>query len=80
MGLYELREKFDTEYFKTLEGADADSTDILSLSAWGGGVLRAVEGSVDGFFDDYETFNNLNPADTAYWNLADKHFDLQWYT
>lgn len=79
-GLYELREKFDTEYFKTLEGADADSIDILSLSAWGGSVLRAVEGSVDDFFDDYETFNNLNPADTAYWNLADKHFDLQWYT
>ena len=44
-GLYELREKFDTEYFKTLEGADADSIDILSLSAWGGSVLRAVEGS-----------------------------------
>ena len=33
-GLYELREKFDTEYFETLEGADPDSTDILSLSAF----------------------------------------------
>lgn len=79
-GLYELREKFDIEYFQTLEGADADSIDILSLSAWGGSVLRAVEGSVDDFFDDYNSFNNLNPADTAYWSLADKYFDLKWYT
>lgn len=28
-GLYELREKFDTEYFKTLEGANPDSVDIF---------------------------------------------------
>ncbi len=45
-GLYELREKFDAEYFETLEGADADETDLISVSAWYNYVLRAVEGSV----------------------------------
>lgn len=79
-GLYELREKFDLEYFQTLEDADPDSTDILTLSYWYGGALRAVAGSVDSFFVDYGAFNNLNPADTAYWSQADQYFDLTWYT
>ncbi|QQS30550.1 MAG: CotH kinase family protein [Sphingobacteriales bacterium] len=79
-GLYEMREKFDLEYFETLENADPDSTDILSLSAWYNGVLRAVEGSVDSFFTDYSAFNQLNPSDTTYWNQADQYFDLVWYT
>jgi hypothetical protein len=79
-GLYELREKFDTEYFETMEGADPDSTDILSLSAWYGGALRAVAGNVDSFFVSYAAFNELNTNDTAYWDLADHYFDLTWYT
>jgi CotH kinase protein/Secretion system C-terminal sorting domain/Fn3 associated len=79
-GLYELREKFDNEYFEELEGANPDSIDILSLSAWNNYVLRAVEGSTDSFFDSYELFNDLNAADDNYWNLADEHFDLEYYT
>jgi hypothetical protein len=39
-GLYELREKFDEEYFQEHDGADPDSLDILSLSAWEGFILR----------------------------------------
>ncbi len=77
-GLYELREKFNDEYFKTLEGAD--TVDILSASFWYGGVLRSVEGSpVDTFYNSYANFNALNPADTAYWNKADKYFDMKYY-
>ncbi len=79
-GLYELREKFDTELFEILDDADPDSTDILSLSAWYGGALRAVTGSADSFFESYTEFNELNPADTDYWNQADQYFDLEWYT
>jgi hypothetical protein len=79
-GLYELREKFDSEYFETIEGADPAYTDILSVSAWYGYVLRAVEGSVEGFIDDYTAFAILNPADTGYWKAADTYFDLTWYT
>ncbi len=78
-GLYELREKFDTEYFETSEGADPDQTDILSLSAWYNLVLRAVEGSVDPFWEAIEAFSQLDPADTSFWNQADQYFDMEAY-
>lgn len=78
-GLYELREKIDLEYFGILDGADPEQTDILSVTAWYGGVLRAVEGSVDSFLDDYSSFLFLNPSDTSFWNSADNYFDLTWY-
>lgn len=79
-GLYELREKMDTEYFEVYDGADPKQMDILSMSAWYGGVLRAVEGSLDDFYDDYASFLQLNPADTSFWNSADNYFDMTWYT
>jgi hypothetical protein len=79
-GLYELREKIDAEYFETLENADPDEMDLLSLSAWYGFVLRALEGSTEDFLDDYQSFQMLDPADTAYWKQADEYFDLTWYT
>ncbi len=79
-GLYELREKFDTEYFKTLEGANPDSTDIFSASYWYGGGLRAVAGNVDSFYVAYNNFTALNPIDTGFWNAADRFFDMQYYT
>jgi len=78
-GLYELREKFDAEYFKTLEGADNDEVDLISISAWYGYAMRAVEGSADSFLDDYAAFNMLDPADTSFWNQADSIFDMTWY-
>lgn len=79
-GLYELREKLDAEFFEEADGADPDSLDLLSLSAWNNYVLRAVEGSVDSFVVDYLAFNNLNPALSGYWDAADEYFDLQYYT
>lgn len=79
-GLYELREKFNTEYFETLEGADPDSMDILSLSYWYGSVLRPVTGSVDSFYSSYFSFYSLDPGDPSYWNSADQYFDQAWYT
>lgn len=78
-GLYELREKFDKEYFETIEGALTNSTDILSLSAWYNYTLRALSGSLDTFSTYYNSFVNLNPADTSFWNAADKYFDLTSY-
>lgn len=77
-GLYELREKTDDEYFKTLE--DADSVDILSLSYWYGGVLRSTLGCPpDSFYNSYAALNALNTNDTAYWNNADRYVDMQYY-
>ena len=79
-GLYELREKFDAEYFEELDGADPDSLTILSLSAWNASVLRAVEGTTESFFEDYDSFNALNTNNANYWDLADAYFDLKYYT
>ncbi len=78
-GLYELREKFDAEYFKTLENATSDSTDILSMSYWYGSVLRALQGSVDSFISSYVSYYNLNTADTGFWNKADQFIDMKYY-
>jgi hypothetical protein len=78
-GLYELREKIDAEYFESQDGANPDDITILSQSAWYGGVLRAVEGSVEPFYFSWNAFNGLNPADTNFWEQADEHFDLIWY-
>lgn len=79
-GLYELREKFDAEYFRTLEGADPDSVDLLSLSAWSGSMLRPTEGSVDPFWADVSAFGLIDPAQENFWELTDARFDLIWYT
>jgi len=78
-GLYELREKIDEDYFTTLEDADPDAIDLLSVSVWNGGVLRAVEGTVSPFYDAVEAFNALDPASPDFWDLADQHFDMTWY-
>jgi hypothetical protein len=78
-GLYELREKYNTEMFKTLENADPDSTEILSLSAFYNYTLRALEGSVESFYDAYDAFVAIDPADTSFWTEADPYFDMEWY-
>lgn len=79
-GLYEMREKYDAEYFRTLEGADADSVDLLSLSAWSGSMLRPTEGEVDPFWTDVSAFGLIDPAQPNFWDLTDARFDLTWYT
>ncbi len=79
-GLYELREKLDDEYFRLIDGADKDSIDILSLSAWNNFALRSVYGApVDTFVSKYIQFYFLDPASPNYWNDADQIFDLTYY-
>lgn len=77
-GLYELREKFDAEYFKEADGAD--SCELLSQSYWYGSVLRAIYGSVDSFYAASAAFAQINPADNNFWNKADRYFDMKYYT
>jgi hypothetical protein len=78
--LYELREKFDEEYFEVHDGADPDSLNLLSLSAWYNFALRSVIGTpVDTFNSVYNAFNALDPAQTNYWELADQYFDQTYY-
>jgi CotH kinase protein/Lamin Tail Domain/Secretion system C-terminal sorting domain/Chitobiase/beta-hexosaminidase C-terminal domain len=78
-GLYELREKIDEDYFATLEDADPASIDLLSVSVWNGGVLRAVEGSVSPFYEAVQAFNTIDPASPDFWDQADQYFDMTWY-
>ena len=79
-GLYELREKFNQEYFEQHDNATRDSIELLSLSYWYNLVLRAVEGDVDNFWSDYSNFNALDPSSPTYWQEADQYFDLKHYT
>jgi len=78
-GLYELREKIDNEYFEQYENANSDSMDILTLSYWYGLVLRATTGSTELFYDAYNNFLNLNPAEETFWDDADQYFDMDYY-
>lgn len=75
-GLYELREKFDTQKFVSEENADPSTVEILSSSAMYGFVLRAVEGDVQNFYNAYDNFLQISPSDTGFWTQADAHFDL----
>jgi hypothetical protein len=78
-GLYELREKINTEMFALAENATESTVEILGSSAQYGFQLRAIEGDVQNFYTAFSQFAQLNPADTNFWNLADSYFDLTYY-
>lgn len=78
-GLYEVREKTDVEMFELSENANPSSVEILSSTSQYGFTLRAIEGSVQSFYDSYNNYLQVNTADTSFWNLADQFFDLQNY-
>jgi len=79
-GLYELREKFNHEFFNVYDGANPDSTEILTLSYYYGSVLRALSGSTDGFYESYDSLVHLSPSDSDYFERADNYFDMKQYT
>jgi len=81
-GFYELREKLDKDFLVQHEGTDPDSLEILSVSYYYGGTLRAVEGKdpVARFNSDYAAFLNLDPKSETFWDQASRYFDLENYT
>lgn len=81
-GFYELREKLDSDYLQEHEGSDPDSLEILSVSYFYGGTLRAVEGAdpVARFNSDYARFLSLDTKMDDFWEQANKLFDLENYT
>lgn len=80
-GLYEMREKLNDEFFEKNYGATIDSSfHLLSLSYYYKSVLRALEGSVDEFTNDYNRFISLNPSATDYLQNADQILDIDQYT
>lgn len=78
-GLYEMREKFNTEFFNEYDGANPDSTEILSLSYYYNLVLRALEGKTENFFNSYNQFLALSPNQADFMEKADIHFDMKHY-
>jgi hypothetical protein len=80
-GLYEMREKVNDEYFEENYKASLDSSfHLLSLSYYYNLVLRALNGSVDTFTNDYNKFLSLNPASADYLLKADGIIDVNQYT
>ncbi len=79
-GLYELREKFNTEKFQIEDNATASTVEILAISAFYGYVFRAVRGDVDHFWEDYNAYYELDPQQENYWDETDQYFDLKYYT
>lgn len=80
-GVYEMREKLNDEYFEENYKATVDSTfQLLSLSYYYKSVLRAINGSVDTFTNDYNQFISLSPTGTGYLQKADQILDLDYYT
>jgi hypothetical protein len=79
-GLYEMREKLDEEYFKEQDGGTKSTMDILTLSYWYGGVLRATAGDVNNYWDSYNQILSLNPNDADYLNQIDQLYDMKYMT
>lgn len=79
-GLYELREKYDPQMFEFQDGASSNTIEMVGLSYWYGLVLHATEGNVDNFWNSYNSFLTIDPASPTFWDEADVHFDMEYYT
>lgn len=79
-GLYELREKLNADFLAENYLMNNDSLDLLTLSYYKGGVLEAIEGSVDPFWDDYDRFLTLSPSSGDYLDQVGQFLDLENYT
>ena len=78
-GLYDMKEKFNTEMFEIYDGANENTVEIMGSSAQYGFQLRAIEGDVQNFYDSYNLFSQINPLDTNFWTQADQYFDMIYY-
>ena len=79
-GLYELREKFNTEKYEILDNAETDDMDILSLSYYYGGILRGVHGDPQNYWDDWGVISQLDVNSPDYITQIGNYYDLNNYT
>ena len=81
-GLYEMREKLDAEFYELADEApgSAENMDLLSVSAWYNGVLRAVEGDAQNYIDDLIVAESLDPQSATYLDEVGTYFDMEYYT
>jgi hypothetical protein len=78
-GVYDMKEKFNTEMFELYDGAIENTIDILGSSANYGFQLRAIEGNVDPFFEANDSISQINPLDSNFWTQADQYVDMIYY-
>lgn len=79
-GLYELREKLNDDFLEENYLMDNDSLDMLTLSAFRGSILQAIDGSVEPFWEDWDYFLSLSPHDAGYLDQVGELLDLDNYT
>jgi len=78
-GVYDMKEKFNTEMFELYDGAIENTIDILGSSANYGFQLRAIEGNVEPFFEANDSISQINPLDSNFWTEADQYVDMIYY-
>lgn len=78
-GLYELREKWNKEKFMAEDNATEETIEILSLSAYFGFILRAIDGNVDNYWNALNAFNQLDPVSPDFVQQADEYIDMKYY-
>ena len=79
-GLYELREKLNDDFLEENYLMDNDSLDMLTLSAFRGSILLAIDGSVEPFWEDWDHFLSLSPQDAGYLDQVGEFLNLDNYT
>jgi hypothetical protein len=78
-GLYDMKEKFNTEMFELYDNATENTIEILGSTAQNGYRLRAIEGDVQNFYKSHNLFSQLNPLDDDFMLKADQFFDMKYY-
>jgi hypothetical protein len=79
-GLYEIREKFNSEKFEIQDNASTNDMSILSQSYYYGGILRGVEGDPQDYWDDWGYVSQLDATSPDYVNMIGQFYDLDNYT
>ncbi len=79
-GIYELREKINSDFLLNNYGINIDTMDFLGVSYFKGMWLQATEGSIDGYVADLDHFKNMDPGSANFLNDVGKFLDLDNYT
>lgn len=77
-GLYEMREKTDWEFFEIYDQSTVDDPDVLSVSYWYGGQLRATAGDPNHYWQSLDALWALEPSSPDYLEEADALFDMEY--
>lgn len=78
-GLYEMREKLDREFYEVYDNFNGGDVDVLSLSYWYGGQLRATDGDVQHYWDTWSMVQDV-PINSQFEETVNQWYDMRYYT